>query len=56
MFSEMGLLPKAHVLPYSQDVADLFDPSVQAIINAFEQQKRAASIPIDVSILFITYR
>ncbi|KAG1792838.1 uncharacterized protein HD556DRAFT_1378586 [Suillus plorans] len=31
-----------------QDVADLFEPSIEAIIEAFEQQRRTASIPINV--------
>ncbi|KAG2049397.1 hypothetical protein BDR06DRAFT_961567 [Suillus hirtellus] len=31
-----------------QDVADLFEPSIEAIIEAFEQQRRAASIPINL--------
>ncbi|KAG2353445.1 hypothetical protein BDR07DRAFT_1367118 [Suillus spraguei] len=31
-----------------QDVADLFEPSIEAIIEAFEQQRRAASIPINM--------
>ncbi|OJA08932.1 hypothetical protein AZE42_05319 [Rhizopogon vesiculosus] len=30
-----------------QDVADLFDPSVEAIIDAFEQQIRVASTPVN---------
>ncbi|OAX34711.1 hypothetical protein K503DRAFT_803366 [Rhizopogon vinicolor AM-OR11-026] len=30
-----------------QDVADLFEPSVEAIIKAFEQQRRVASTPVD---------
>jgi hypothetical protein len=44
------------MLPYSQDVADLFEPSVQAIIKGFEQQTRATSIPVNVSALFLTYK
>jgi len=55
MFPEILLL-EAHVLFYSQDVADLFEPSVKAIIEAFEQQRRVASTPVNVSTLFITYR
>jgi len=39
-------------LLHSQDVADLFEPSIEAIIEAFEQQRRAASTPINVSIIF----
>ncbi|KIK43050.1 hypothetical protein CY34DRAFT_804214 [Suillus luteus UH-Slu-Lm8-n1] len=31
-----------------QDVADLFEPSIKAIIEAFEQQRRAALTPIDM--------
>ncbi|KAG1830170.1 hypothetical protein EV424DRAFT_1581208 [Suillus variegatus] len=31
-----------------QDVANLFEPSIEAIIEAFEQQRRAASIPINL--------
>jgi hypothetical protein len=31
-----------------QDVADLFEPSIEAIIEAFEQQRRAASTPINM--------
>ncbi|KAJ8595460.1 hypothetical protein M405DRAFT_929541 [Rhizopogon salebrosus TDB-379] len=34
-----------------QDVADLFEPSVQAIIKGFEQQTRAASIPVNLIFL-----
>jgi hypothetical protein len=52
----MGTLSKAHVLSYSQDVADLFEPSVKAIIEAFEQQRRVASTPVNVGSLFITDR
>ena len=52
----MGTLSNAHVLSYSQDVADLFEPSVKAIIEAFEHQRRVASTPVNVGSLFITYR
>ncbi|KAG2043940.1 hypothetical protein BDR03DRAFT_940307 [Suillus americanus] len=31
-----------------QDVADLFEPSIEAIIEAFEQQRRVASTPISM--------
>ncbi|KAG2104014.1 uncharacterized protein F5147DRAFT_615286 [Suillus discolor] len=31
-----------------QDVANLFEPSIEAIIKAVEQQRRAASIPINL--------
>ncbi|KAG2043946.1 hypothetical protein BDR03DRAFT_940321 [Suillus americanus] len=31
-----------------QDVADLFEPSIEAIIEAFEQQRRVASTPISL--------
>ncbi|KAG2126241.1 hypothetical protein DEU56DRAFT_557062 [Suillus clintonianus] len=31
-----------------QDVADLFEPSIEAIIEAFEQQRRVASTPINL--------
>ncbi|KAG2063017.1 hypothetical protein BDR04DRAFT_1111856 [Suillus decipiens] len=31
-----------------QDIADLFEPSIEAIIEAFEQQRRAASTPINM--------
>ncbi|KAG1856935.1 hypothetical protein C8R48DRAFT_718351 [Suillus tomentosus] len=34
-----------------QDVANLFEPSIEAIIEAFEQQRRAASIPINLGCL-----
>ncbi|KAG2153153.1 hypothetical protein DEU56DRAFT_954958 [Suillus clintonianus] len=30
-----------------QDVANLFEPSIEAIIEAFEQQRRAASTPVN---------
>jgi hypothetical protein len=40
---------------YSQDVADLFEPSVHAIIRGFEQQTRAASTPVNVSVLFLIH-
>jgi len=56
MFSDMGILSKAHVLSSSQDVADLFEPSVKAIIEAFEQQRRLASTSVNVGNLFITDR
>jgi hypothetical protein len=31
-----------------QDIADLFEPSIEAIIEAFEQQRRVASTPISL--------
>lgn len=34
---------------FRQDVAKLFEPSVEDIIAAFEQQRSAASVPITVS-------
>ncbi|KAJ8585555.1 hypothetical protein M405DRAFT_745130 [Rhizopogon salebrosus TDB-379] len=33
------------------DVADLFEPSVKAIITGFEQQRRAASTPVNIVFL-----
>jgi len=38
---------------HSQDVADLFEPSINAITEAFEKQRRVTSTPITVSIIFI---
>ncbi|OAX34713.1 hypothetical protein K503DRAFT_774259 [Rhizopogon vinicolor AM-OR11-026] len=38
-----------------QEVADLFEPSVEAIIDAFEQQRRVASIPINCVFLIGTF-
>ena len=39
-----------------QDVAKLFEPSVQEIIAAFEQQRLAASMPISVSPSPLSYQ
>ncbi|OJA08937.1 hypothetical protein AZE42_05314 [Rhizopogon vesiculosus] len=39
-----------------QDIAGLFEPSVKAIIEAFEQQRRVASTPVNVSGLFLICR
>ncbi|OJA12689.1 hypothetical protein AZE42_10332 [Rhizopogon vesiculosus] len=39
-----------------QHIAGLFEPSVKAIIEAFEQQRRVASTPVNVSGSFLVYR
>jgi hypothetical protein len=49
------MLPRIYVLPHSHDVADLFEPSVQAIIDGFKQQRRVALTPVNVSdLVFLT--
>lgn len=41
---------------FRQDVAKLFEPSVQEIIAAFEQQRSVASMPITVGLCHISFR